>query len=128
MCPSVRGDLVALRIHTLNDINELLSNVDLTLVNVVTSDEKGSFGVVCSHDIQNMGGEDLLWAIVISDSDSARSYTAVNTLPAVRNTSKLGTSDSGGVGSSRGFVLGASWAVLVITTRRIAEIIISSTV
>ena len=120
--------LVALRVHALEDIAELRSNVNLSLVDVVSGDEESSLGVVRSHDIENVAGEDPLWAIVVGNGNCARCGATVDTGATVLDVAKLGTSDGRGVGTAWGCVLRAARAVLVVASGRVAVIVFSTTV
>lgn len=91
MSPGVRSKLVAFRVHTLDDLGEFRSDVDLALADVVTSDEEGSFGVVGSHDIKNVASENLLGAVIVGESNGSWFGTAVDTVAAIFDISWLGT-------------------------------------
>jgi hypothetical protein len=83
MGPGMRGQLVALGVHALEDIDKLLGDVDLTLVDIVTSDEERGMGVVGLHDIENVAGEILLWAIVVGDRNSSWGYAGVDAVATI---------------------------------------------
>ena len=84
--------------------------------------------VVGLHDIQNVAGEVLLWAIVVGDSDSARGLARVDTVATVLYRAQLGASNGRGVGARWGLVLWASWTILVQTSWGVAVLILSSAV
>lgn len=83
MGPGMRSELVTFLVHALKNIGELGGNVDLTLVDVVTSDEKRSLCVVLLHQVQDMGCENLLWAVVVSQGYRAGSDTVVDTIASI---------------------------------------------
>lgn len=126
--PGVRGNLVALGVHTLDDGDEFRSNVNLALVDVVSSNEKGSLGIVGSHDIQNVASENLLWAIVVGEGNGSWLGTAVDAIAAIVDVAELGAGDRRGVCASRGDVLWAGGAMLIVATRGEAVVTIRSAV
>jgi hypothetical protein len=126
--PGVRSKLVTLGIHTLEDIDKLGGDVDLALVDVVARDEESSLCVILLHQVQNVRSKDLLWAIVVCQSNCAWLNTAVDSLATILDRSNLGTCNGGSVGARRSCVLGAARAVLVVTARGVAEVVISATV
>jgi hypothetical protein len=81
--PGMRSELVTLLVHALEDIGELGGNVDLALVDVVTSDEECGLCIVLLHQIQDMGGENLLWAVVVGQGHRAGSDTVVDTIASI---------------------------------------------
>jgi hypothetical protein len=93
MGPGVRGDLMALGVHALNDINELLGEINLAFVDVVASDEESSLCVVGLHEIQDMGSESLLWAIIVRQGNGSSCDAAVDTRATVRDGANLGASN-----------------------------------
>jgi hypothetical protein len=93
MRPGVRSDLVALGVHTLDDIDELGRDINLTLVDVVSSDEESSLRVIAGEDIQDVVGEDLLWAIIVGQRNGTGCDAVVNARAAVLNISNLGPSN-----------------------------------
>jgi hypothetical protein len=123
MCPGVGSKLVALRVHTLEDIAELRSNVNLSLVDVVSSDEESRLSIVRGHDIEDVAGENPLWAIVVGDGDCARCGATVDTSATILDVTDLSTSNGGGVGTTWGGVLRAAGAVLVVASRRVAVVV-----
>ena len=56
MSPCVRTDLVTISIHALDVGGKFRGDINFALANVVTSDEKGSLGVVGLEEVQDMGG------------------------------------------------------------------------
>ena len=126
--PGVRGKLVAFGIHALDDFDELRGKIDLSLVDVVSSDEESSLGVVGSHDIKDVAGENLLWAVIVGDSNRSWGSATVDAVASVLDISKLGASDRGSVGTARSLVLWAARAVLVIAARGVAVVILGSAV
>ena len=128
MGPGVGSKLVALRVHALEDTAELRSDVNLSLVDVVSSDEESSLGVVGSHNIEDVAGEDFLWAIVVGDGNCAGCGATVNTSATVLDIADLGTGDGRSVGTTWGGVLGAARAVLVVASRRVTVVIFCAAV
>lgn len=126
--PCVGRDVVALRLHALDDTGELRGGVNLTLVDVVARDEESSLGVVCLEDIKDVSGVVLLWAIVVGDSDCAGGDAVVDTSATVGNVADLGAGNGRGVGTSGGDVLGATRAVCVVAARGVAVVILSTAV
>jgi hypothetical protein len=121
--PGVRGDLVAVGIHSLDGIDEATFwKIDLTLANVVTGDEEGCHGVVRHKKIQDVISVVLSGAIIICKGDSTRFRAFVNAVTTILDVSELRTINSGGVGSSRGNVLGAARSIVVQTAGRVAEL------
>jgi hypothetical protein len=90
MGPGVGGDLMALGVHALNDINVLLGQINLAFVDVVASDEESSLCVVGLHEIQDMGSESLLWAIIVRQGNGSSCDAAVDTRATVRDGANLG--------------------------------------
>jgi hypothetical protein len=116
MGPGVRGDLVALSVHTLDNLDVFRGEIDLALSNVVTSDEKGGFGVVGSHDIKDVASENLLGAVIIGDSNGSWLGAAVDAVPTIVDIAVFGTGNGRGVGAGWRLVLWASRAMLIVTT------------
>jgi hypothetical protein len=119
---------VAFGVHALDDTDELRSGVDLTLVDVVATDEESSLSVVGLEDVEDVSGVVLLWAIVVGQSNCARGNTVVDTSATVLNGTDLSTGNGRGVGTSGGNVLRAAGTVLVVATRRVAVIRIGTAV
>lgn len=128
MSPGVGRELMTLSIHALEYIDELWGGVNLALVDVVASDEEGSLCVVLLHQVKDVRGVDLLWAIIVGQSNCARLDAAIDTLATVLNGAKLGTGNGGSVGSSRSDVLWATRAICIVAARGVAKIVISATV
>lgn len=126
--PGVGSDVVALGIHALDDTGKLRGGVDFTLVDVVASDEECSLSVVCLEDIEDVSGVVLLWAIVVGQSDCARLDAVVYTSTTVRNGANLGAGNRRGAGTSGCDVLGAARAVLVVTARGVAVVVLCTAV
>ena len=126
--PGVRGDLVALSVHTLDDADKFRSKVDLALVDVVSSNEEGSLGLVLGHNVKNVASENLLWAVIVGNGDRSWLGAAVDTIATILNVAELRTGNGRGVGTTWGQVLRASGAMLIVTTRGEAVVRISSTV
>jgi hypothetical protein len=128
MSPGVGSKLVTFRVHALEDIAELRGDVNLSLVDVVSSDEESSLCVVRSHDIENVAGEDLLWAIVVGNGNRTWCGTTVDTSTTVLDVTELGTSDRRGVGTTWSCVLRAARAVRVVASGRVTVVVLSTTV
>jgi len=126
--PGVGCDVVALRLHALDNAGELRGGVDLALVDVVAGDEESSLSVVCLEDIKDVSGVVLLWAIVVGQSNCARGDTVVDTRATVRNGANLGAGNRRGVCTSGGDVLRATGAVRVVAARGVAVIILGTAV
>lgn len=128
MSPGVRSELVAFSVHTLDDLGEFRGDINLALADVVTSNEKGSFGVVGSHDIKNVTSENLLRAVIVGESNGSWFGAAVDTVATKLDVSRLSTGNRGGAGAGWCHVLWASWAMLVVTAGREAVVAIISAV
>lgn len=128
MGPCVRSDLVTFGIHTLNHVNILLGDVNLALVDVVAGDEESRLRVIGLHKVQDMSGEDLLWAIVVGQSDCASLLAVVDTSTTVRNRSDFSASNGRGVGASRSSVIGTARTISVIAARSVAIVVVIATV
>lgn len=128
MGPGVRSNLMALGVHTLDNIHKLCGGIDLALVDVVASDEESSLGVVGSHQIQDVGGEDLLRTVIVGNGYGSWRNAVVDTVTAILNGAKFGASDSRGVGATGSDVLWARWAMGVVTTRGVAVVVSSTAV
>lgn len=126
--PCVGGKLVALRVHTLENIDKVGGDVDLALVDVVASDEEGSLCVVLLEKVQDVRCEGLLGAVIVCESDSTWLNTAVDSRTAICNVANLSAGNGRSVGASRCLVLRAAWAVLVVAAWGVAEVVLSSTV
>jgi hypothetical protein len=121
--PGVGGDLIAIGIHSLDGIDEAaFRKIDLTLPDVVTGDEESRHRVVRHKKIQDVISVVLSGAIIISKGDGARFRAFVNAVTTILDVSELRTINSGGVGSSRGNVLGAARSIVVQTAGRVAEL------
>jgi hypothetical protein len=83
--PGVGSKLVTLGVHTLEDTGEFRSDVDLALVDVVTSDEESGLSVVLLHQVEDVRSEDLLWAIIVGQSNRTRCDTAVDAVASILN-------------------------------------------
>jgi hypothetical protein len=128
MGPCVGRELMALGVHALEHGRELWGDINLALVDVVASDEESGLCVVLFHEVQDVGSKDLLWTVIVGESNSSGCNAVVNTLAAVGNVSKLGASNGGCVCSSRCNVLWASWSVGIVAARGVTEIVISAAV
>jgi hypothetical protein len=126
--PGVGSDLVAFGVHALDHVNVLLGQVDLALVDVVASDEEGRLGIVGLHEVQDVGSEDFLWAVIVGQGNGARRFAVINTGTTIRDRSDLGAGDRRGVGASRNGIVRAARTVSVVATRSVAVIAISTTV
>lgn len=91
MRPSVRCDLVTLRVHALDDL--VVFNVNLALVNVVASDKESSFRAVALEQVQNVLGELLLRTVVESKCDHTRLCALKDSGTTVGDVSNLVTGD-----------------------------------
>lgn len=76
---------MSLGIHALDNIDVLLSRVDLAFVDVVARDEEGSLGIILIHQVQDMTGEHLLRTIIVGERDSAGLDTVIDTSAAICN-------------------------------------------
>jgi hypothetical protein len=89
MRPCVRGDLMSLRIHTLDYVDELLGLVNLPLSDVVSGNEEGGLCVVLLEEIQDSCGSILHRPVIVSNSNMAGVFaspeTAVDTVASVRD-------------------------------------------
>jgi hypothetical protein len=87
MRPCVRGDLMSLRIHTLDYVDELLGLVNLPLSDVVSGNEEGGLCVVLLEEIQDSCGSILHRPVIVSNSNMAGVFaspeTAVDTVASV---------------------------------------------
>jgi hypothetical protein len=63
--PGVRCDLVTLSVHALDSSGVFGGDVDLTLVDVVASDEESGLSAVGLEDVHDVLGVLLLWAIIV---------------------------------------------------------------
>jgi hypothetical protein len=77
--------------HPLDDVRPLSSRVDSTLADVDACDEEGSLETVLGELIKDTVGVDV-WTVVVSDSDSSRSLTSVDTLASICYVALLRTS------------------------------------
>jgi hypothetical protein len=64
-----------------------------------------------------------LWAVIVGESNCTRGDTAVDAVSTVLNIANFGTGNGRCVGASRGDVLGAGRAVLVVTAGRVAVVV-----
>ena len=126
--PGVRCDLVTLSVHALNSSGVFGGDVDLALVDVVASDEESGLSAVGLEDIHDVLGVLLLWAIVIGQSNCARGDTVVDTSATVFDVADLSTGNGRSVGTTWGYVLRAARAVLVVTSRGVAVVILGTAV
>ena len=126
--PGVRCDLVTLSLHALDSSGVLGGDVDLTLVDVVASDEESGLSAVGLEDIHDVLGVLLLWAIVVGQSNCARGDAVVDTSATVLDVADLGTGDGRSVGTTWGDVLRAARTVLVVTSRGVAVVILGTAV
>jgi hypothetical protein len=111
--PCVAGNLMSFGDHSLDDSRPRCSGIiNGTLVDVDTSDEKGSLCAVGLKLIQDASCVDI-WAIIIGNGNSSRDFTGVDTCSTVQDIADLGTSDAGSAGSS--------WGLVGITCRSIFE-------
>jgi hypothetical protein len=69
MGPCVGRNLVSLRIHALDNVDEFLSLVNLSLCDVVASDEEGSLCIVLLEEIQDSRSGVLHRPVIVSDCD-----------------------------------------------------------
>jgi len=113
--PSVTGNLVALRIHSLDDTTPVLVNG--TFADIVTSYEEGSLCVVLVKLSQNIVSVDV-WTVIISQSNSVLLHTRADTYTAVLDISKLRTGVVAGCGTV--------WCLQSIATRAEVNLAIRS--
>jgi hypothetical protein len=99
--PCVRGDLVTVVVHLLDNTCPVLVNG--TLSNVVTSDEESGMSSSCLELAHNAFGVDV-WTIVVRDSNGPWVVADVDTKTTVRDASKLGSVVVAGACSSRSLV------------------------
>jgi hypothetical protein len=128
MGPGVGSNLMTLSIHALDNVNELGCDIDLALADVVASNEEGSLCVVLLHQVQDVRGKNLLWAVIVGESNSTRLDTSVDSISTVLDITSLGASNGRSIGTSRDDVLRACRTVLVVTAWRVAEVDVSATV
>lgn len=126
--PGVRCDLVTLGVHALDSSGVLGGDVDLTLVDVVASDEESGLSAVGLEDIHDVLGVLLLWAIIVGQSNCARGNAVVDTSATVCDVADLSTGDGRSVGTTWGNVLRAARTVLVVTSRGVAVVILGTAV
>jgi hypothetical protein len=101
--PGVAGNLMPFGNHPFDDVRPLGSRVDSTLTDVDACDEEGSLEAVLGELIKDAVGVDVR-AVVVSDGDSPRSLTGVDTLASICYVSLLRTSIIAGACTSRGLV------------------------
>jgi mannitol-specific phosphotransferase system IIBC component len=75
-----------------------------------------------------VGGEDLLWAVIVGQGNGSRLNAVVDTSAAIFDIANLGASNGRGVSTSRCGVIGTTWTIGVIAAGRVAVIIIVATV
>jgi hypothetical protein len=120
MSPGVGCDLVTFGCHSLDGGLVACSCIDLSLVDVVASNEEGRLCVVRLEEVQDMIGIIGEWAVIVRDSDCATSDTIGDSSATVYDCSELGAGHSACVCSCRCNVLRASGTVLVVATRGVA--------
>ena len=118
MRPCVRGDLMSLRIHTLDHVDELLGLVNLSLSDVVSGNEEGSLCVVLLEEIQDSCGGILHRPVIISNSNMAGIFaspeTAVDAVASIRDRTNFRTGDRVGALAIRLLVLRTPRTVFVL--------------
>jgi len=124
--PGVGRDLVARGVHALDDINILLGDVDLALVDVVASDEKGSLSVVAVQNVQDVFRQNRLWAIVVSERNGTSLDAVVDTSAAIGNRANLGTVHGRSVGTSWSHVVRTARAIGILASWGVAGVGISA--
>lgn len=89
----MRRDLVAVGVHALDNGRQFRSGVDLTLVDVGTRDEEGSFSIVGLENIQDMGSVLLKRTVIEGKSNSTRRFAAINASSSIGYGAKLRASN-----------------------------------
>jgi hypothetical protein len=90
VCPGVRCNLMAFRVHALDCLHILISDINLPLANIVASDKESSFCVVTLEDVKDVGSEFFLWAIVIGECNGSRLRAIGDTQASIWDGSKPG--------------------------------------
>ena len=121
MSPGVGSKLVTFRVHALEDIAELRGDVNLSLVDVVSSDEESSLCVGGFELIQYAFSVDVR-SIIVCDGDCVWLGAVVDTLSTVGLVAELRTSNVAGAASSWDLVGIAAWAVLKQAVGCFAEV------
>jgi hypothetical protein len=85
MSPGVGCNLVTFCCHSLDGGLIACSCIDLSLIDVVASNEEGRLCVVRLEEVQDMVGIIGEWAVIVCDSDSATSETIVDSSAAIWN-------------------------------------------
>lgn len=126
MGPGVRGDLMAFSLHALDDRDEFGSSIDLSLVDIVATDEEGCLCIVGFEDVQDMRSEGWVRSVIVGDGHGSWDGALINSSSSILNGTKLWSSNIGGAGSSRGYIFRAGRAIGVHASRRVAVIWSSS--
>jgi hypothetical protein len=103
-------------------------DIDLALVDVVSSNEKGGFAAVRLENVQDVSGVVGKWAIIISDSNGAGFDAVINASSSIRNRAENRASYSRGVGARRYGVIRATWTILIIASGRVTKVSISTAI
>jgi hypothetical protein len=123
--PGVTGDLVAARIHALDDFPPLF--VDCAVAEVVACDEEGSAAAPCfelSHHLLSIN----VWAVIVSDGDCLGLQTLPDTPTSIFDTSELGTRIVLGGSTVRSLVRIAAGTEVDLTVWRGAVVLSGSAV
>jgi hypothetical protein len=113
---------MSLGVHALDDIGVLGGRIDLSLVDVGTGDEEGTFGVVGLEQIQDMGGISLKWAVVEGKSNSSGLGARVDATSSIGDVAILWTGNCRRIKPSRCLVLATSGTIFIVASRRIAVV------
>lgn len=117
--PGVGGNLMLLFNHPLDDVGPSFGRVDGTLVDVDTGHEEGGLCVLGLEKVQQFFSVNV-WAIVVSEGNSAWLDATVDTLSTIYLVSKLGTGSVAGTTSTWYLVAVTAWAKLEVAVRRLA--------
>lgn len=118
VAPGVGGDLVALRVHPLDDSVPAVGGVvDLALAVVVAGDEEGGLGVVLLQHVEHAVGVDV-GTIVVGQGDLAVHDTVIDTSTTILDGALQVTGNGRGVSSGRHGIGVAGRAVVELAVRR----------
>jgi len=127
MGPCVRGHLMALGNHALDDIGPAGSSINGTLAKIVSSDEEGSLEPVRCKLVENTISEGVR-TVVIGDCHSSSLLARVDTASTVRHVALLWTRIIPGTCSTWCLVCITSWAKIDKTVRGSAVVLGGTTV
>lgn len=123
--PSVRGNLVTVGDHTIDDIAPLL--IDSTLAKVDTGDEESGLETGSSELVKNLVSVDV-WTVIVGDGNSSWLAAHVDTSTTILNAAFLRASIIASSGSSRSLVGIAGRTVVKQAVRSVAVLRSVSTV